>query len=191
MRKVLSLVGVIAFGLLGIAAEGATSATVAKKSSAKKSAHPVASAHKKSGTTASATHRAGTAKTTSSRTTTSSKRGKKTVRRTATTWRSRQLSPTADRYKEIQTALASKGYLTREQANGKWDDASTAALKKFQTDQNLDGNGKINSLSLIALGLGPKREAANGVKQLPVTTPAAEPAPPPASAPAIPPPANL
>ena len=34
------------------------------------------------------------------------------------------------------------------------------ALKKFQAGQNLDSTGKINSLSLIALGLGPRRETA-------------------------------
>ncbi len=34
------------------------------------------------------------------------------------------------------------------------------ALKRFQAAQNLEVTGKINSLSLIALGLGPKREAA-------------------------------
>jgi len=33
-----------------------------------------------------------------------------------------------------------------------------AALKRFQDEQKIDGAGKINSLSLIALGLGPKRE---------------------------------
>jgi hypothetical protein len=33
-------------------------------------------------------------------------------------------------------------------------------LKKFQAEQNLETSGKINSLSLIALGLGPKRETA-------------------------------
>lgn len=34
------------------------------------------------------------------------------------------------------------------------------ALKRFQHDQNLIEDGKVGSLSLIALGLGPKRAAA-------------------------------
>ena len=68
------------------------------------------------------------------------------------------MTPTPERYKEIQKALSAKGYLPVEQANGSWNDSSTAALKKFQADQNLDASGKINSLSLIALGLGPKHE---------------------------------
>ena len=66
--------------------------------------------------------------------------------------------PTKERYKQIQQALASKGYLSQGEATGQWTDASINALKRFQANQNLEANGKINSLSLIALGLGPKRE---------------------------------
>ena len=70
------------------------------------------------------------------------------------------MEPTPERYREIQNALAAKGYLKAEDADGTWNQASIAALKKFQSDQNLDASGKINSLSLIALGLGPKRQSA-------------------------------
>ena len=52
-----------------------------------------------------------------------------------------------------------KGYFTGE-PDGTWGSASIDALKRFQHDQNLVEDGKIGSLSLIALGLGPKREAA-------------------------------
>jgi hypothetical protein len=82
-----------------------------------------------------------------------------------TTWRNRQLAPTPDRYKEIQSALVSKGYLKPEEAGGTWGQSSTEALKRFQTDQNLESTGKINSLSLIALGLGPRRDPAPPPKQ--------------------------
>jgi len=68
------------------------------------------------------------------------------------------MAPAPERYKEIQDALVVKGYLKPEDANGSWSPASTEALKKFQSEQNLDSSGKINSLSLIALGLGPKHE---------------------------------
>lgn len=78
----------------------------------------------------------------------------------APTWRNRQVAPTADRYKEIQQALAAKGYLKPEDATGAWDQNSTEALKKFQADQKLESTGKINALSLIALGLGPKHTVA-------------------------------
>lgn len=67
-----------------------------------------------------------------------------------------QQGPTPDRYKEIQQALATKGYYKGE-LNGQWGPESIDALKRFQQDQNLTSDGKLNSLSLIALGLGPKR----------------------------------
>jgi peptidoglycan hydrolase-like protein with peptidoglycan-binding domain len=74
------------------------------------------------------------------------------------TWRNRQTVPSPERYKEIESALAAKGYLAPEKVNGKWGESSVEALKKFQADQNIAASGKINSLSLIALGLGPKRD---------------------------------
>jgi hypothetical protein len=67
-------------------------------------------------------------------------------------------SPSAERYREIQQALADKGYYTAE-ADGAWDAASIDALNRFKTDQKLKADGKLCSLSLIALGLGPKYEA--------------------------------
>jgi len=70
--------------------------------------------------------------------------------------RSGQQAPTPDRYKEIQQALADRGYY-RGEVNGAWGPDSVDALKRFQMDQKLAGDGKLDSLSLIALGLGPKR----------------------------------
>lgn len=67
--------------------------------------------------------------------------------------------PSPDRIKEIQQALASKGYFKTE-PDGNWGPSSIDALKRFQHDQNLQEDGKIGSLSLIALGLGPKRETS-------------------------------
>ena len=84
--------------------------------------------------------------------------GKRSKSKSAAAWRSRQLAPTPDRYKEIQSALANKGYLNQP-ANGVWDAQSAEALRHFQQDQNLEPTGKLNSLSLIALGLGAKRTA--------------------------------
>lgn len=74
------------------------------------------------------------------------------------------MAPAPERYKEIQDALVAKGYLKPEEASGAWTPASTEALKKFQSEQNLDSSGRINSLSLIALGLGPKHDASAVVK---------------------------
>ena len=112
---------------------------------------PAASAHKS--TTASSGAKKGGSSTASAR-------GKNTSRRPAVTWRNRQTVPSADRYKEIQSALVSRGYLNAEEANGVWGPASIDAMKRFQAEQNIESTGKINSLSLIALGLGPKHEAA-------------------------------
>lgn len=75
------------------------------------------------------------------------------------TWRYRQSAPTPERYQEIQSALAARGYLSEEDANGSWGPSSLDALKKFQSDQTLEETGKIDSLSLIALGLGPKHDS--------------------------------
>ena len=83
--------------------------------------------------------------------------GKKTTVRRASA--PRQLAPTKERYQQIQQALASKGYYTAE-PTGVWGADSMDALKRFQADQNLPPDGKLTSLSLIALGLGPKRLSA-------------------------------
>jgi hypothetical protein len=67
----------------------------------------------------------------------------------------RQAAPSSDRYKEIQEALISKGYL-QGPSNGIWDQNSMNAMSKFQTDQKLEPTGKITAKALIDLGLGPK-----------------------------------
>jgi len=80
---------------------------------------------------------------------TASKKKTVVVRRVA------QQQPTPERYKEIQQALADKGYF-HGLVDGAWGADSTEALKRFQREQNLEEDGKIGSLSLIALGLGPQ-----------------------------------
>jgi peptidoglycan hydrolase-like protein with peptidoglycan-binding domain len=67
----------------------------------------------------------------------------------------RQSQPSKERYSEIQQALIDKGYFTGA-ASGEWNADSMEALRRFQDDQSLKASGKINSLSLIALGLGAK-----------------------------------
>jgi peptidoglycan hydrolase-like protein with peptidoglycan-binding domain len=74
--------------------------------------------------------------------------------------------PSQERYKEIQQALADKGYFKTE-PDGNWGPASIDALKHFQRDQKLVEDGKIGSLSLIALGLGPKREPVETEQKTP------------------------
>jgi peptidoglycan hydrolase-like protein with peptidoglycan-binding domain len=80
------------------------------------------------------------------------------------------MAPAPERYQEIQQALVSKGYLKPEEASGVWDQNSSDALKRFQSEQKLPGTGKIDSLSLIALGLGPKHDSAE-VRPTPLAAP--------------------
>jgi|SRR5215471_7070679 len=135
MKRVLTFALTAATLLLSLAAFGATPATPAKKKTlAKKTAARKTPVNKGPATAASR------------------------KKAPSTTWRNRQTTPTPERYHEIQDALVAKGYLKSEDANGTWNQNSVDALKKFQSEQSLDASGKINSLSLIALGLGPKRE---------------------------------
>jgi peptidoglycan hydrolase-like protein with peptidoglycan-binding domain len=69
-----------------------------------------------------------------------------------------QQKPTPERYTEIQEALIGRGHL-QGSATGVWGPDSVAALKAFQEGQKLEATGTIDALSLIRLGLGPKREA--------------------------------
>lgn len=85
-------------------------------------------------------------------------------RRTAARRRSQQ-QPEPARIREIQQALAERGYAV--EPTGVWDAATVAALAKFQEDHqinNLSGRGKLDPLTLIALGLGPSysRPAPSG-----------------------------
>ena len=76
----------------------------------------------------------------------------------ASAWRSHQLTPTSDRYREIQQSLTEKGYLKTE-PNGVWDANSIDAMRQFQTDNKLSPTGKLSASTLIGLGLGPQHSA--------------------------------
>jgi len=152
MRKILSCAAMAVMIVLAWSADGAVAPqkkAPVKKAAAKKRASPA-----KKGVSTVSARKPGTA------TKSASSRGKKTTPRRGVTWRNRQLSPSPDRYREIQGALAAKGFLKPEDATGTWNQTSSDALKQFQAEQNLESSGKINSLSLIALGLGPHRDAA-------------------------------
>jgi hypothetical protein len=138
--------------------------------------HPVTTASSTAHKRTPVANKETSAKATSGKVTKTTARRKGKVSRTPA--RSYQQAPTADRLKEIQQALASKGYYKGE-PNGEWGADSADALKRFQAEQNLMPDGKINSLSLIALGLGPKRLTAKSDS----TPQAGTPAPPPTSPP--------
>ncbi len=116
---------------------------------------PHHAARKKSKSAATPAKRAKTATKTGNTKTSAKHRKSSRSKTAAAAWRSRQLAPTPDRYKEIQSALADRGYL-KQAPSGVWDGQSAEALKRFQQDQSLEPTGKLNSLSLIALGLGAK-----------------------------------
>jgi peptidoglycan hydrolase-like protein with peptidoglycan-binding domain len=64
-----------------------------------------------------------------------------------------QKAPTSDRVNEIQTALAKDGSFAGT-PNGKWDDGTSEAMRKFQAAHGLNPTGKLDALTLQKLGLG-------------------------------------
>jgi peptidoglycan hydrolase-like protein with peptidoglycan-binding domain len=64
-----------------------------------------------------------------------------------------QMAPTPDRISEIQQALAKDGAFSGS-PNGKWDDSTVEAMKKFQSLHSLNPSGKLDALTLEKLGLG-------------------------------------
>ncbi len=77
----------------------------------------------------------------------SSKSGKKSRKQPG------QKAPTGDRVIEIQSALAKDGSF-QGTPNGKWDDNTSAAMRKFQVSHGLNPNGKLDAPTLQRLGLG-------------------------------------
>ena len=67
-----------------------------------------------------------------------------------------------ERYKQIQDALAARGYL-KSPSTGVWDNDTVDAMKRFQQEHNLEPTGKVTSRSLIALGLGSSTAAPSAV----------------------------
>jgi peptidoglycan hydrolase-like protein with peptidoglycan-binding domain len=142
-RKAIAILAAALASLDGLAA-----ATAPKK----KTSHARSAAHKAPVRTVHATGPARTGKAVKKGTA----RPARPARPARSAWRAGQSEPTPERYKQFQEALIAKGYLQGE-ASGKWDEASADAMRRFQKDQNLEPTGKPNqSLSIIALGLGPK-----------------------------------
>jgi peptidoglycan hydrolase-like protein with peptidoglycan-binding domain len=155
--------------IVAAAATTTNSDATKKKTSKRPAVHTGAAAHPTSATKAPAKASTKTAAKSSGTVAARSKTGKGSVRPKGAV-RSFQQAPTPERYKEIQQALIGKGYLQGE-ATGEWGPDCVDALRRFQTDQNLTADGKIGSLSLIALGLGPKRLTAQTAPQPPAAEP--------------------
>jgi len=78
---------------------------------------------------------------------------KKTKRRSHARRDPGQKAPTTDRIGEIQSALAREGYYKGD-PSGKWDADTQDAMRRFQEEHGLSGNGKLDAPSLQKLGLG-------------------------------------
>jgi peptidoglycan hydrolase-like protein with peptidoglycan-binding domain len=79
---------------------------------------------------------------------------KKTTKRTAAvTPKQRTPAPAAETITAAQEALNAAGYHLGE-PDGKFGTATTAALKKFQGDRHLPVTGKLDAITLAALGVG-------------------------------------
>src|SRR5712664_3137475 len=64
-----------------------------------------------------------------------------------------QKAPAPERISEIQQALAKDGSFTGT-PNGKWDDSTVEAMRKFQDVHGLNPSGKLDAKTLQKLGLG-------------------------------------
>jgi peptidoglycan hydrolase-like protein with peptidoglycan-binding domain len=78
---------------------------------------------------------------------------KKKSSRKLSRWERGQKAPTPDRITEIQQALAKEGSFTGT-PNGKWDDSTVDAMKRFQDGHGLNPSGKLDAKTLQQLGLG-------------------------------------
>jgi peptidoglycan hydrolase-like protein with peptidoglycan-binding domain len=87
-----------------------------------------------------------------------------------------QTTPTPDRIREIQTALQKDGSYEGE-PTGKWDAATTEAMKKYQDKIGVSPTGKIDAVSLNKLGLG--SDTAGKGAPVPAASSSAAPADPP------------
>ena len=127
----------------------ASKPTAAKKpvgsTPAAKSSHPSTAASKKTPSKTSSNKAPATSTSTKR---VSGKSSKKSTRK-----QPGQKAPTSDRVIEIQSALAKDGAF-QGSPSGKWDDNTTAAMRKYQSTHGLNPSGKLDAPTLQRLGLG-------------------------------------
>ena len=78
---------------------------------------------------------------------------KKKSSRRLSRWERGQKVPAPSRITEIQQALAKDGSFSGT-PNGKWDDSTVQAMRKFQDAHGLNPSGKLDAKTLQKLGLG-------------------------------------
>jgi peptidoglycan hydrolase-like protein with peptidoglycan-binding domain len=64
------------------------------------------------------------------------------------------MRPQPERIQEIQQALVQAGYLNA-QPNGRWDNQTREAMRRYQADHGFPVTGLPEAKSLMKLGLGP------------------------------------
>lgn len=96
-------------------------------------------------------------------------------------WRRRRLrgqkAPTADRVKEIQSALSRDGFYGGN-PTGKWDANTKDAVRRFQDARGLTATGKLDAPTLQKLGLGSDIAGVAAPRPAAPQTTAADPHPP-------------
>lgn len=137
---ILALLIAVGLGVCANFASASQSTTKKKPAPRKPASSKSAAAHKPTATSAKS-------KTTKSTKTSRRSRGAASSRNRG------QKAPTSDRITEIQRALAKDGSYSGE-PNGKWDDSTTGAMRKFQQAHGLNPSGKLDAKTLQQLGLG-------------------------------------
>lgn len=97
----------------------------------------------------------------------SKSRGKKSSKHSNRRERGQKV-PAPERISEIQQALAKEGSFSGT-PNGKWDDSTVGAVKKFQAGHGLNPTGKLDAHTLQKLGLG-SQTAGVAAPMPPITT---------------------
>ena len=87
-------------------------------------------------------------------------------RRTARVPPGSQTRPSRERYRQIQQALSDAGF-DPGPVDGFWGPQSEDAMADFQEAHDLEPTGRIDSLSLIQLGLGPQYETPDAPDETP------------------------
>jgi len=100
-------------------------------------------------------------KSTTTASTTSAKspthKGKRAKTKARSSKKRGQKAIEAERTQQIQEALIREHYLEGK-PSGKWDDATQAALRRYQADQGWQSKTVPDSRALIKLGLGPNHD---------------------------------
>jgi len=156
-----SLPGVPASFSQTAASAGSKTASGAKTTSAQSSQARTASKGKSAASSSVKSHATPPATTKKSSTKPSGKNStsaaKKAFSKSSSSKRTRkqpgQKAPTADRVSEIQVALAKDGSF-QGSPSGKWDEATTTAMRRFQASHGLNPSGKLDAPTLQRLGLG-------------------------------------